>query len=192
MPRRDLHTIAVELRAVGVRGRTLHGHAAVYGQDAELDDATVEQLAPGAFDVVLDDPATDARALWDHDTRMLLGRQGAGTLRLHADGDGLAYAVDLPRTSYAEDLIELVRRGDVTGASFAFVPGEVERGRTSDGRTRITHTSVAQLLDVSPVTYPAYRGATTALRSRVPVINDLRVRSQMIMLRHRVRREVRP
>lgn len=185
-----LHRIAVELRGATIRGRTLHGHAAVFDQDAEIDGATVEALAPGAFDAVLADELTDVRALWNHDSRLLLGRQRAGTLRVSTDRDGLPYAVDLPATTYADDLIELVRRGDLDGASFGFVPGEVERTRTDDGRTRLVHRSVAQLVDVSPVTFPAYAGASAALRHRQHR-DPIRVRSQMIMIRHRVR-EARP
>lgn len=190
-----LRRFAVQLRAVQLKGNTLHGHASVFGVHADLGDGTVERMGPTAFDAVLEDEATDPRALWNHDPSQLLGRQSAGTLHLRVDGDrGLAYAVDLPDTSYARDLRVLVERGDLDGASFGFIPGEVVRDRTEDGRPRVTHTSVAELLDVSPVTYPAYQGASTALRMR-PMTFDrptlTRVRSQTALVRHRIR-EARP
>lgn len=144
-------------------GNRLVGHASVFGQMAPVAGG-YEQIAPGAFTRALEDPDTDVRALVNHNPTMVLGRQSAGTLKLETDEEGLRFEVDLPDTSYARDLRELVGRGDVTGASFGFIPGEDTIGRAPDGKQVRTHTSVARLLDVSPVTWPAYEGATVALR----------------------------
>lgn len=173
---------SVELRAE-VAGGVLRGHAAVFGQTAALP-GHYEQLAPTAFDSALRSKGTDTRALLNHDPSLLLGRQSAGTLRLSADSQGLAFEVDLPNTSYANDLRELVSRGDLTGASFGFIPGEDEWDRAPDGRQRRTHTSVAELIDVSPVTFPAYSGASVALRQME--FGHSSARSQLIRARARV------
>lgn len=157
-----MERFAVEFRAE-VTGNTLRGHAALFGPMAKLPQH-YERMAPGVFDKVLKDEGTDVRALINHNPTLLLGRQSAGTLRLHADDRGLAFEVDLPDTSYARDLRELVARGDLTGASFGFVPGEDTWERAPDGRQIRTHTSIAQLVDVSPVTYPAYEDTAVALR----------------------------
>lgn len=153
---------AVQFRSQ-LDGNTLRGHASVFGQIAKLPGHW-EQVAPTAFDSVLDRTDTDARALINHDPAMLLGRQSAGTLRLKVDGDGLAFEVDLPDTTYARDLRELVSRGDLTGASFGFIPGDDEWSTAPDGAQLRTHTSVRDLIDVSPVTFPAYDGAGVSLR----------------------------
>lgn len=153
---------SVQLRS-RLDGNTLHGHASVFGQLAQVPGG-YEQIAPSAFNAVLDRSDTDARALINHDPNLLLGRQSSGTLRLKADGDGLAFEVDLPDTSYAADLRALVARGDLTGASFAFIPGEEEWTTAPDGMQLRTHTAVSALLDVSAVTYPAYETAGVALR----------------------------
>lgn len=144
-------------------GNRLVGHASVFGQLALIAGA-YESIAPEAFDRALDSPETDVRALVNHNPTMVLGRQSAGTLRLSTDKEGLRFEIELPDTSYARDLKELVARGDVTGASFGFIPGEDSVSRAPDGKQIRTHTSVARLLDVSPVTWPAYEGATVALR----------------------------
>lgn len=175
---------AVELRA-RMTGNRLVGHAAVFGQVAALP-RHYERLAPTAFRSVLANPETDVRALVNHDPNLLLGRQGAGTLWVGTDGDGLAFEVELPDTSYARDLRALVERGDLVGASFAFIPGEDEWERAPDGRQLRTHTSVRELLDVSPVTYPAYGGAGVALRS-MTFESVSRTGSQLIRARHRAR-----
>lgn len=162
-------------------GGKLGGYAAVFDQTTDLGWAGRERIAPGAFDRALKDPTTDVRSLYNHDHMYVLGRQSAGTLRLSADDHGLEYEVDLPNTTYANDLRALVERGDIDGASFAFVPDAIAR----DSDTGVaTHTSVASLIDVSPVTFPAYAGASTEARSAMLVAG--RRRSQLIRARARV------
>ena len=157
-----MNRFLVEFRAE-LDGNRLVGHAAVFGQTARLAGG-YERIAPTAFQRALEAPETDVRALVNHNPAMVLGRQSAGTLRLSTDKEGLRFDVDLPDTSYARDLRELVARGDVTGASFGFIPGEDEFATAPDGKQVRTHTSVAKLIDVSPVTFPAYEGAGVALR----------------------------
>lgn len=153
---------AVQFRST-IEGNTLRGHAAVFNQMARLP-GHYERLAETAFNGVLDRTDTDVRALFNHDPSMLLGRQSAGTLRLKVDGDGLAFEVDLPNTSYANDLRELVNRGDLTGASFGFVPGDDEWSNAPDGHQIRTHIRLAELVDVSPASFPAYDGTSVSLR----------------------------
>lgn len=161
-------------------GRKLGGYAAVFEQTTDLGRAGLERIARGAFDPALSSPETDVRALWNHDPQYLLGRQSAGTLRLSADSTGLEYEVDLPDTGYARDLRALAERGDLDGASFGFVPGQVEnRGGV------MVHVAVARLVDVSPVTFPAYAGASTEARHLVP---GTRRDSNLIRVRHRAAR----
>ena len=180
---RTLRRLSAQLRAQ-ISGNTLAGHAAVFGQYADLG-SNLEDLAPTAFDRVLGDPATDVRALFNHDPNLLLGRQGAGTLKVGTDSEGLQFEVQLPNTQLGNDLRELVARGDISGASFAFLPGEDEWTRSADGRQIQTHTSVSRLLDVSPVTYPAYEGASTMLRAMTFEPGNRRA-SQLIRARARV------
>jgi len=180
-----VNRLCVELRAAEVTGNTLAGHAAVFGQVAPIRGG-YEQVAPTAFDEVLgrDD---DVVALRDHNPSMLLGRRSAGTLRLSTDRDGLVFETDLPDTSYARDLRELVARGDLRGASFGFLPGKDELGHAPDGKQLRTHTSIDRLLDVSVVTLPAYDGTDVTLRHVTfgpPVLDN---RTRLILARHRAR-----
>lgn len=176
-----------EFRAV-LDGNRLVGHAAVFGQTAQVAGG-YERLAASAFDAALADEGTDVRALVNHNPTMVLGRQSAGTLRLGTDAEGLRFEIDLPDTSYARDLRELVARGDVTGASFGFVPGDDAISRAPDGKQLRTHTSVAKLLDVSPVTWPAYDGTQVSLRniqfSGVTAREQaIRARARLLMKEH--------
>lgn len=165
-----------------VTGNTVYGRASVFGVTTKVR-GYLEKITRSAFDEVLKNPATDVRAVINHNETLLLGRQSSGTLRLDVDDEGLAFEVDLPDTSYARDLRELIERGDITGASFKFIPGADDWSRTPGGLQMRTHTSIDQLIDVSVVTYPAYDTAGVMLRS-----HDFRPpgRDQLIRARARV------
>lgn len=141
-------------------GNTIRGYAAVYNSDSEWMGGFYEQIATGAFDGVMDN---DVRAYFNHDENLLLGRVSSGTLRISTDKRGLFYEVDLPNTTYANDLAELMKRGDVNQSSFAFLI-EKDRWEQRDGTTYRIIEKVSRLLDVSPVSQPAYPDATSELK----------------------------
>lgn len=150
------------MEEVQYEGNTIRGYAAVYNSDSEWMGGFYEQIAPGAFDSVMDN---DTRAYFNHDENLLLGRVSSGTLRIATDARGLYYEVDLPNTSYANDLVELMKRGDVNQSSFAFLI-ERDRWEERDGKTYRIIEKVSRLLDVSPVSQPAYPDATSELMMR--------------------------
>lgn len=62
----------------------------------------------------------DPRALFNHNEERVLGRKSAGTTRFWEDAAGVHSESDAPETSWAEDLLVSMRRGDITQASAAF------------------------------------------------------------------------
>jgi len=144
------------------KGETIRGYAAVYNSDSEWMGGFYEQIERGAFDGVMND---DVRAYFNHDENLLLGRVSSGTLRIGSDARGLYYEVDLPNTTYANDLVELMKRGDVNQSSFAFLI-EKDRWEQRDGKTYRIIEKISRLLDVSPVAQPAYPSATSELKTR--------------------------
>lgn len=156
----------VELRSASLDGNTLKGVAHVTGQRA-LVNGRYEEFSAEAFNEVMNRSDTDVRAFYNHNTDMLLGRQSNGTLRLEMEDGGLAFSIDLPNTSYGNDIRELVKRGDLDQASFGFLPGKFEFDKASDGIQIRRHTSVRELIDVSPVPLPAFSGTSVQLRSRL-------------------------
>ena len=145
-----------------VNGHTIRGYAAVFNSPSEDLGGFIEYIAPGAFDNVMND---DVRGFYNHDWNYLLGRVSSGTLRLSLDEKGLAYEIDLPNTTYANDLVELMRRGDVNQSSFAFMI-EADKWETKGKQNIRTITKVSRLIDVAPVVIPAYPAATSGLVSR--------------------------
>lgn len=131
----------------------ISGYAAVFGQVIDLGYGFDETVAPGAFTDALARP-DDVRALINHDESLILGRNTAGTLRLMQDDQGLAVEIEPPSTTYAMDLLTVMRRGDVTQMSFAFTADLEEWDET--GPRPLRTIKAVTLYDVSVVTYPAY------------------------------------
>ena len=157
----------VEIRETEGEAARIEGHAAVYydgseGSEYRLWDDAVERIMPAAFTRALED-GDDTRALFNHDPSLLLGRSTSGTLTMSADERGLKYSIQPGDTSVARDVLEHLRRGDVSGSSFAFTVTD-EEWRMEDG-TAVREVTGVRLFDVGPVTYPAYAGSSSGVRS---------------------------
>ena len=151
----------VEIRMIE-GARVAVGYAAKFGVRSDDIGGFVEQIAPTAFTKTVTE--ADVRALRDHDPSRLLGRTGAGTLRLFGDSVGLRYEIDLPDTQEGRDTALLLERGDLFGSSFGFRTISDSWAQTETGFPLRTLTEVA-LRDVGPVTFPAYAATEAALRS---------------------------
>jgi HK97 family phage prohead protease len=160
----------------------IEGHAAVFNQEYVLYDGgnfrVVETVKPGAFTRALKEKQ-DVRCLMNHDPNHVLGRTASGTLKLKQDDDGLYYDCTPPDTQLGRDVVTLVKRGDISGSSFAFnVTAQTWREEKKDGVTVSTREiEDVDLFDASPVTYPAYTGtdvsARAEMRSQVLAIDTL-------------------
>ena len=145
--------------------RIIEGYAALYDNETNIGPFK-ESIARGAFDDVLNDENLDVRALINHDPSLVIGRSSSGTLELTSDDIGLKYRVKLGNQQYATDLYESIQRQDISQSSFAFT---IDTQQWSSDRSTRSVTKVAQLLDVSPVTYPAYKEATVVAREEETV-----------------------
>lgn len=150
---------------------TLSGYSAVYynpadpGTEYRIYSDVVERISRGAFDEALQ--LDEIVAKFDHEGT-ILGRTGNRTLRLSSDEKGIRYEIDLPETTRASDVLALVSRGDIRGSSFdAYMSGEWSRERRDDNSILRVRTvrKIDRLLEVGPVTRPAYKSTTAGLRS---------------------------
>jgi HK97 family phage prohead protease len=153
----------LELRASrsGRGPGTIVGYAAVFEKFSADLGGFYETIRRGAFAGVL---SNDVRALKNHDPAYLLGRLKSGTLRLNEDELGLRFEVDLPDTQTGRDTATEVERGDLDGASFAFIT-ELDDWDWSGDKPIRTLIKIRELFDVGPVTYPAYTDTSAAMRS---------------------------
>ena len=104
------------------------------------------------------------------------------TLSLELRGDGIDCRCDLPHTNNANDALELMKRGDITGMSFAFEDDweDSENGVSyektndvEDGKeVWLRHVKkITGLYDVAIVTHPAYEQTTVGLREASEAID---------------------
>ena len=140
----------------------ISGYFAVFNSNYEIWPVATESIAEGAFDVALSD---DIRCLIDHETRLVLGRNKAGTLTLNADSRGLWGEVKINKNDQdAMNLYERVKRGDVDQCSFGFDILDEE----FENRGTEVHWTIkkVKLYEVSVVTFPAYEETSVSARKK--------------------------
>ena len=151
---------AVELRESDGGKRELTGYAVKWEQLSQKLGYYYrfqEKFTNGAFSESLSND--DQRALWNHNSDIVLGRTKNNTLTLVEDSEGLRFNIDLPNTSWGNDVYESVKRGDVDGVSFGFKM-QTEEWDESDPDNVIRTVKKAQLFEVSPTPFPAYEGSS--------------------------------
>lgn len=163
LERRYFHT---ELRIAGEENeqKRIIGYGAVFNSLSEDLGGFREMILPGAFTEAI--TRDDVRALFNHDPNLILGRNVSGTLQLTETESGLQYEIDPPDTSYANDLMVSMARGDVDQSSFGFIVEEESWQNPNAERSypiRVLHR--VKLFDVSPVVYPAYTATSVAVRA---------------------------
>lgn len=164
-----------------ITGNKLGGHAAVFNQITDIGPY-LERLSPNAFRSVMASPALNVVGLYNHNPDLLLART-PNSLRLSTDTEGLEFELDLPDTTLGRDVRAMVDAGLITGCSFGFI-ADGQDWSSHEGRDLRTHTSVARLLDVSVVTYPAYQGTHVSLRSNPHAATN--GRTQLVRARARL------
>lgn len=144
----------------------LEGYFVRYDDVYRVAEGATESIARGALTEAI---KGDVRALYNHNSDIVLGRTSAGTLRLRETDVGLWGSVTInPKDSQAMDAYQRIARGDISGCSFGFdIP---EGGQTTtirdDGTIHWTITRVYPLYEVSPVAFPAYEATSIAARAK--------------------------
>ena len=157
---RQMQVQDLELRQEADKA-TFVGYAAVFNSDSE-PLPFVEQIRPGAFQRTLS-ARNNIKMFVNHDDTMPLASTRSGTLRLAEDDRGLKVEADMPNTTFARDLVELMRSRIVDSMSFGF---HVPRGGddwSDDGQRR--YLNEIALREVSVVTgFPAYEETSATIR----------------------------
>lgn len=141
----------------------IEGYFAVFGKQTELWPGAFEEIAPGAFSNTL---GNDIRALINHDTTLVLGRNKANTLELKVDSHGLWGRIKInSNDTDAVNLYERVNRRDVDQCSFGFNIIKEETDWMEDGTVKWTIQEI-DLHEVSVCTFPAYEETGVQARQR--------------------------
>lgn len=145
-------------------GMVLTGTPIVFGQPTTIntpDGSYTEIIAAGALDGC---DLSDSRLLWAHDDKRVPLARTPKTMSLTVDSQGLHMVATLPDTEEARAVYQAVKRGDVTGMSFAFVVSPGGDEWSADGTTR-TINKISKVLEVSAVNFPAYPTASIEARA---------------------------
>lgn len=144
------------------RSRTIQEHGRVF----------TEQIARGAFDNSL--KSDDVKLYYNHDNHMPLARTSNGTLRLTPDDKGLRFEADLPNTTLANDVKELMAKRTLTGEmSFGFY--SVRDTWSPDKKERTVNE--AQLVEISVVVDAAYPSTYSQIRQANQEITNKRIQT---------------
>lgn len=166
----------LQLRGDG-ESRLICGRAIVFNSDSQ-NMGFIERIMPQAItsEVVEN---SDVFCLYNHDKNQVLARsnKGKGTLALDLDADGVNFMFEAPHTSLGNDVLELVRRGDLTSCSFGFtMPDEKDAQRwyrDEDGTLRRDILKINGLFDVSIVNTPAYSETSVSVREMLDNIDTI-------------------
>lgn len=150
----------------------IEGYFIRFNEETELWEGLFEEVDPKAVDDSLKN--NDIRCLFNHDTNIVLGRTGNGTLELKKDEKGLFGRVKInPNDKQALDIYARIERGDINACSFGFNIIDEEVQNREDGTTKFILKKI-DLHEVSPVTFPAY--PTTTIQAREKDLEEYKQR----------------
>lgn len=158
--------------APSVTGRKVSGVAVAFRSPSrplyEKGKRFIEVILPEAITDELIQRC-DIRALVDHDRARLLARsnKGKGTLKLTRTEFGLEYSFEAPRTADGDYVVEMVKRKDIEGSSFAFsVADDGEKWEKHNNGTYTRYiTKIRALYDVTITADPAYPSTSVGVRN---------------------------
>ena len=123
-----------------------------------------EEVANGAFDKTLAD-GHNIYAMYNHNSDKILGSTRSGSLKLNVDDVGLHFELRInPNISYASDIAELVKSGDLEGCSFGFWVTDDEWTYTED-KVDLRIIKEVELIEVTITPFPAYLDSEASCRS---------------------------
>ena len=168
---RSITELPVLLRSEeGAEPRILEGYAAVFERESEYL-GFYETIHRGAITEELINKS-DVVMCFNHNPEMILARSrnGEGTLKLSVDDHGLKFRFEVPDTTVGNDVLELVKRGDLQGCSFAFSVDvsnpNAEKWEEVDGVLHRYINEIAGLYDTSVVLMPAYPDTDVQARAK--------------------------
>ena len=147
--------------------RIVSGYAVKFESESQ-DMGFIEIIKKGAIteETIMN---SDIFTRFNHneDTVLARSRYGEGSLALELREDGLYYEFEAPHTALGDELLEHLKRGEITTSSFAFTIAEDgDRWyKREDGTLVREILKINRLYDVSPVYEPAYLATSCSKRA---------------------------
>ncbi len=150
-------------------GNVIYGHAAVFGERANIGGWFYEVIERGAFDKT--DFTDVLMSVCNHDLMIPIARSrnnnANSTLQLQVDDQGLGTraVLDIEKNTDAMAVYSAIGRGDISGMSLIMsVRGDRWEGLDSDMPTRYV-TDIGKVFEVTPASMPAYEGTDIYART---------------------------
>lgn len=157
-------TAEVVTRTEG-EGMSIRGNAIVFNKWSHNLGGFRERILPEAVRGL---DFSNLIATRGHDFDKPLGRVNKGTLEVEITDEGVRYYIpNMPNTTVGRDTYEDVRNGNIDGASFMFIVRDEDidwNFETENGVADATIKRIGKIIELGPVTMPAYPD-TTASRS---------------------------
>ncbi len=148
----------INQKSMSFKNNVISGVAAPYESLSKDLGGFREIIQRGAFEEVLKtNPEVYAVVSHSMESDKVLASTKGGTLRLRSTDKGLEFDMDVAPTQAGKDILELIRRGDLSKMSFAFTTGKgQDTWNNIGGQTIRTITGFKSLSDISIVINPAY------------------------------------
>lgn len=192
--KREIFT-ASQLRLREIDGqeesRTITGYAILFDVPSaplyeDEEEVIREVIAPEAVSLELLDKS-DIKMTMFHDRQLLLARsnKGSGTLSYGIDDRGVYFEFEAPDTADGDKAIELVKRGDIAGCSFAFSTryydkAFVEENVVHGDKVEVTYRVkvITDIYDFTLAADPAYPDTSVEAREIVDALHQRRQREK--------------
>lgn len=163
---KEIRSFTSELRKAD-DSRTVEGYALLFNKESQNLGGFTEVIERDALNSSVIENSDILCYLNHNEDRGVLARskKGVGSLHLEIDDTGLKYRFEAPNTALGDELLENLKRGDITESSFAFTISKDVWEKRSNNVPLRRIKGIRELYDVSPVYKPAYQGTTVNCRS---------------------------
>lgn len=169
-----ISTVTIENRAdnpAGTSGFYITGVPIIYDTPTVISDPAgsyAEIIRSGALEGA---DISDARLMYNHDLNKVPLARTPKTMQLERSTAGLKMVAELPDTEEAKAVYTAIKRGDLSGMSFAFKIPEGGDRWNKETRTREI-LKIEKVYEISIVPFPAYPQTSVEARSKVQAIYD--------------------
>ena len=186
---REVRFLPMEIRAEEneEQGAVIEGYPIVFNQETDLGEWR-EVIDPES---VSEKNLRDVALMIGHDFGMIplahsRRNNGSGTMQLTPDEHGVKMraTLDVENNPKASEAYSAIKRGDMTGMSFAFIVNEDSWEDLDTEKPLRRITGMSEIFEVSLVAFPAYQGTSVQAASEGPALESVRASLESARKQH--------
>ena len=181
---------SIQSQMTADESRTVYGRAVIFESESN-DLGWIETIKRGAItQELLDNSDVFARMNHSDDYVLARSKKGEGSLVLELRDDGVWYAFEAPNTEKGNELLEHIKRGEITASSFAFRVAKEEGAerwyKDENGTIRRDIYKIDYLGDIAPVFREAYTGTSCSIRGEEMTKLSSEIDAKMDLLKQEI------